>query len=157
MKTPRLADFDPNPKAPELASPLEDMPAIEQPREMPLEPREVSAVQAVPAAPGTSLFVEEDHVDMPTPSPAPPINQSPDAFQSARTEERPPVLSSVRPSVRVGKRTITRYSFEFYQDQIDSLRAFSLAEKRLGEQGSMSAMVREAIDAYLAKRHRLDE
>ena len=63
-------------------------------------------------------------------------------------------LPSVRPPVR---RTITRGAFELYQDQIESLRLFSLDEKARGEKGSMSEMVREAIDAYLAKRHRTED
>lgn len=63
-------------------------------------------------------------------------------------------LSPARTGVR---RTITRYSFEFYQDQVERLQRFALDEKIRGEKGSMSEMVREAIDAYLAKRYRLDE
>ena len=66
----------------------------------------------------------------------------------------PPVSPPARTPVR---RTITRYAFEFFQDQIESLRTFSLEEKTRGEKGSMSEMVREAIDAYLAKRHRLND
>jgi len=55
-----------------------------------------------------------------------------------------------------GKRTITRYAFEFFQDQIESLRQFSLDEKLRGEKGSMSEMVREAVDMYIAKRKNRD-
>lgn len=50
------------------------------------------------------------------------------------------------------QRSITRYAFEFYQDQLDLLRRISLEEKMQGEKGSMSEMVREALDDYLAKR-----
>ncbi len=80
----------------------------------------------------------------PAPSPAPlphkpaPEHQ-PDTF--VRTNARTPV-----------RRAITRYAFEFYQDQIESLRTMSLAEKQRGEKGSMSEMVREALDMYIAKR-----
>ena len=49
------------------------------------------------------------------------------------------------------KRIITRNSFEVFEDQMDSLRDRSYQEKRAGKIGSMSAMVREAIDAYLKK------
>ena len=55
-----------------------------------------------------------------------------------------------------GKRTITRYAFEFFQDQIESLRQFSLDEKLRGEKGSMSEMVREAVDMYISKRKNRD-
>jgi hypothetical protein len=51
-----------------------------------------------------------------------------------------------------GKRIITRNSFEIYEDQMDSLRKISYQEKIEGKLGSMSSMVREAIDNYLQKR-----
>ena len=51
-----------------------------------------------------------------------------------------------------GKRIITRNSFEIYEDQIDSLSKFTFQEKMDGKLGSMSGMVREAIDNYLLKR-----
>ena len=64
----------------------------------------------------------------------------------------------VRPSVRTPvRRTITRYAFEFFQDQIENLRRFSLEEKTRGEKGSMSQMIREAVDAYIARRNRIEQ
>jgi hypothetical protein len=51
-----------------------------------------------------------------------------------------------------GKRIITRNSFEIYEDQMGSLRTLSYQEKMEGKLGSMSGMVREAIDDYLRKR-----
>jgi hypothetical protein len=51
-----------------------------------------------------------------------------------------------------GRRTTTRYPFELYQDQVDTLKTLSLEEKAIGEKGSMSQMVRDALDEYLAKR-----
>ena len=62
---------------------------------------------------------------------------------------RPNAPSPVRPN---GKRIITRNSFEIYEDQMDSLRKLSFQEKMEGRLGSMSNMVREAIDEYLLKR-----
>ena len=53
-----------------------------------------------------------------------------------------------------GKRIITRNSFEIYEDQMDSLRRCAYEEKMEGKIGSMSRMVREAIDTYLAQRQR---
>ena len=64
--------------------------------------------------------------------------------------ERVNARTPVRPS---GKRIITRNSFEIYEDQMDSLRKLSLEEKMEGNLGSMSQMVREAIDTYLKTRH----
>jgi hypothetical protein len=60
--------------------------------------------------------------------------------------ERVNTRTPVRPN---GKRIITRNSFEIYEDQMDSLRKRSLQEKMEGKLGSMSQMVRDAIDTYL--------
>ncbi len=64
------------------------------------------------------------------------------------TVERP----SVRPSVRVEQRVLKRHPFEFYHDQLDALKQLSLTDQIAGGRGNMSEMVREALDAYLAKR-----
>jgi hypothetical protein len=69
--------------------------------------------------------------------------------------ENIPVRTPVRPPTR---RSITRYAFEFYQDQVETLRKAALAQKMMGEEGSMSKMVREALDAYITERlSRADE
>src|SRR3712207_461220 len=65
---------------------------------------------------------------------------------AAALPERPSGRSTVRAN---GKRIITRNSFEIYEDQMDSLRERSFQDKRRGGLGSMSAMVRDAIDDYL--------
>jgi hypothetical protein len=62
------------------------------------------------------------------------------------TYERANARTPVRPS---GKRIITRNSFEIYEDQMNSLRKLSLEEKMDGKLGSMSSMVRDALDFYL--------
>jgi hypothetical protein len=126
MKNPRVSDFDPsNKKAVELASPLDGMPQIEKPQP--------------PIDQGLSVK---------------PDNAIP--FSSPRQENNQPYHSTiVRPSVRTPvRRTTTRYAFEFYHDQVENLRRFSLEEKSRGEKGSMSQMIREALDAYIAKRKR---
>jgi hypothetical protein len=58
----------------------------------------------------------------------------------------------VRPYGRTGQRATTRYPFEFFQDQVETLRRLSLEEKSRGEKGSMSQMARDALDMYIAKR-----
>jgi hypothetical protein len=61
-----------------------------------------------------------------------------------------PERSNARTPVRpFGKRIITRNSFEIYEDQMDALRKRSFQEKMEGKLGSMSQMVRDAIDSYL--------
>ncbi len=57
-----------------------------------------------------------------------------------------------RPSVRTPVRIIKRHPFELYQDQIERLKRISLEDQFQGGKGSMSEMVREAIDDYIAKR-----
>ena len=83
----------------------------------------------------------------PTPLPEESINQ--ERQSSTTIPERVNARTPVRPN---GKRIITRNSFEIYEDQMDSLRKLSLQEKMEGKLGSMSQMVREAIDEYLLKK-----
>lgn len=52
-----------------------------------------------------------------------------------------------------GKRKIkSRHAFDIYEDQVEELQRLSLEDRMRGGTGSMSAMVREAIDDYIAKR-----
>lgn len=51
-----------------------------------------------------------------------------------------------------GRRTITRYAFEIYQDQVEAFRRFALEDKLHGGKGSMSEMVRAALDSYIANK-----
>ncbi|MFD3473041.1 hypothetical protein ACFWWM_43390 [Streptomyces sp. NPDC058682] len=70
-------------------------------------------------------------------------------------KQGPPDRPNDRPTVREdSRRIITRNSFETYEDQMDSLREIAYLEKREGKVGSMSAMVREAIDDFLVKKKR---
>ena len=107
MKTPRVHDFDPNAKVPELGSPMDNLPAIQKPK----------LIQE-------TTVIPPERANAPTPE---------------------------RRSVR---RIITRNSFEIYEDQMDALRRYSFEEKLQGGMGSMSKMVREAIDQYLQKKKR---
>ena len=68
--------------------------------------------------------------------------------QPVRPDGRTPVLP-----VR-GRRTMRRHPFEIYDDQYQTLRTISLEEKLQGGIGSMSAMVRNAIDAFIEKRRK---
>src|SRR3954453_3089802 len=82
-------------------------------------------------------------VSVPRSSPQPRPSQTMTERSNARTVERPN-----------GKRIITRNSFEIYEDQMDDLRERAFEEKRQGKIGSMSAMVRDAIDQYLRRSHK---
>lgn len=68
---------------------------------------------------------------------------------SQEPNARSPERSSARTPVRdVAKRAISRNSFEIYEDQMEFLRKLSFRDKMEGKPGSMTAVVREAIDAY---------
>ena len=144
MKQPRVIDFDPNATTvPVLGSPLDQLPTIERPRLAPAtdgtdgyevaardasrESEPPQAVQAVPV-PGS----------MPVPL-VPPV-QSVQSVPLGR-------------GVPLRRRPIKqRHPFDIYADQLDTLRDLALEERKLGGMGSMSAMVREALDDFIAKR-----
>ena len=51
-----------------------------------------------------------------------------------------------------GRRKIkSRHAFDIYEDQLEELQKLSLEDRMRGGAGSMSAMVREALDDYIAK------
>ena len=102
---------------------------------------------------GGSAFFPGYQKPQVSPTP-PPVVPSPQVeTQPIQVKPPEPERSNARPPERVkGKRIITRNSFETYEDQMDSLRRLAYREKMEGKIGSMSAMVREAIDEYLEKR-----
>jgi len=73
----------------------------------------------------------------------------PRGSRGERKEEAAP--SPVRSYVRTSVRKKTRWPFEIYQDQLDDFQQLSLDAKIRGERGSMSEMIREALDDYLRK------
>lgn len=83
-----------------------------------------------------------------TPVPA-EVSEQPGGGANARSVERSNGRTPVRDTT---KRIVTRNSFEIYEDQMDSLRKLSFQEKMKGAIGSMSAMVRDAIDVYLKEQ-----
>lgn len=98
----------------------------------------------------------ETSIDSPTPPPVDEESKSADSNIKGLVIQTKPQMTE-RANVRTyqrpnGKRIITRNSFEIYEDQMDSLRKLSIQEKMEGKLGSMSKMVREAIDAYLQKK-----
>ena len=88
-------------------------------------------------------------------SPAPPV-AAPEPQLSEQSGEKANDRSVGRSFARTpvrnpakSKRIITRNSFEIYEDQMEALRKRSFQEKLAGKVGSMSAMVRAALDTYL--------
>jgi hypothetical protein len=69
------------------------------------------------------------------------------AAPSSLTDE---VSPTIYPSAKPKKREIKRRQpLDVYQDQVDLLKKLSLRDQMNGEIGSMSRMVREALDNYL--------
>lgn len=66
-----------------------------------------------------------------------------------RTENRSEIRSENRTANLPLKRRTKRYSFEFYDDQIDRLKELKVKAEGDGESLSLSEMVRAALDEYL--------
>ena len=92
--------------------------------------------------------------------PAPVQEEASSIIHPAREEEdahvRTPspltsgqLAQSITPSL---KRAFVRRTFDFYEEQIAYLKQESLREQLEGKEGSMNAMVREAIDDWIKKR-----
>jgi hypothetical protein len=57
-----------------------------------------------------------------------------------------------RSQVAKQARPLVRRTFDFYEDQIEYLTTASLQARLAGRGGSMNAMIREAIDLYMAQK-----
>jgi hypothetical protein len=75
------------------------------------------------------------------------------------TAGAPPVIKSPvtspqpqQPAQHSAKRPYVRRTFDFYEEQVAYLKQESLHEQLDGKEGSMNAMVREAIDDWIKKR-----
>src|SRR4051812_41432201 len=102
----------------------------------------------------SAFFPSYKKNDSPTPQVAEvPVTIAPQN-QQQQSDQPTPERANARTPVRSNtKRIITRNSFEIYEDQMDSLRELAYREKREGRIGSMSAMVREAVDSYLKENN----
>jgi hypothetical protein len=66
-----------------------------------------------------------------------------------RTEEHPEIRPELRSVKLPIKRRTKRYSFEFYDDQIQQIRLIKIQTEMNGETIAMSEIVRQALDQYL--------
>jgi hypothetical protein len=123
MRDPRPQDFDPNPK-----------PAI--------KPEQVNLSDLSPIKPKPVQ---------------PPENQN--SSDTERFSERKNERHSVRNNERSEKRSLKfpvkrgtkRYSFEFYLDQIATLKRMRAKAEIAGESINLSEVIRTALDEYLEK------
>src|SRR5690242_5655982 len=79
------------------------------------------------------------------PEPTQPSEQVPAPDRVDRGDREVQVAQPKRRKIK------PRHSFDVYEDQVDTLQQLALADRMRGGAGSMSAMVREALDEYIAK------
>jgi len=82
-----------------------------------------------------------------------PVIQKPNSVQTeAKATPVPPVrVVPPIPHAPSRKRIMKqRHPFDIYQDQYESLKHLATEDRKEGGIGSMSAMVREALDTYIA-------
>ncbi len=96
------------------------------------------AEPAAEPAPGRPA-VAPGQAATPPPPPVPPVRVVPPV----------PPGRDVPPAKRIMKQ---RHPFDIYQDQYESLQHIALEERKQGGVGSMSAMVREALDRIIAEK-----
>ena len=91
---------------------------------------------------------------LPTPLPEKPNSQelrtNPVAtdLPTARPSDEPTYRPDYRPTA---KGVLVRRGFEWREDQLRALKKLSIKDQMEGKPGSMSQMVRDALDAYLKK------
>ncbi len=91
----------------------------------------------------------------PPEAPVPPQEQ-PYQTLPGRPNDRPDDggLRTAPPVGPSGRRIIHRHPFEVFTDQVARLKKLAYEEALAGGNGSMSRMVRDAIDAYLQQHER---
>jgi hypothetical protein len=97
----------------------------------------------------------QPHKPSPASRPATPERQEEQATRlpSDRATARPDGEATYRPDDRpTGKGILVRRGFEWREDQLRALKKLSLQEQLAGKPGSMSQMVRDALDDYLKRR-----
>lgn len=146
MKTPRVTDFDLNAEVPALGSPLDGLPVIQRPT----PPGEANAQATYTASAAAHAPTPAVDVSVPVARPVPPVPPEPVVPPVLPVPLVPPLQSRVAMRRPIKQ----RHPFDIYADQLESLRQLAVEDRKQGGLGSMSAMVREALDAFLAKRIR---
>jgi hypothetical protein len=102
--------------------------------------------------PGYKGSEPEEPAAPPSPAPEPrrELSAAPRTQARKSNGRRETALSPL--SVSQEKRPLIRRTFDLYEDQLNYLTKESLQERLAGKEGSMNAMVREAIDEWIAKR-----
>ena len=79
------------------------------------------------------------------------------AIEKPKPAVKPPALGRPAYQTQAGsdsprRKIKPRHPFDIYEDQLEELRKLSMEDRMQGGYGSMSAMVREALDAYIATK-----
>ena len=93
--------------------------------------------------------------ETPSSLPEKPVRQEeqPNGAITNRATARPDDEATYRPDDQLtGKGILVRRGFEWREDQLRALKKLSLKEQLEGKPGSMSQMVRDALDEYLKRR-----
>ncbi len=85
----------------------------------------------------------------------PAIEKPHPALSGAPTDDTrtvvPPV-GGLLPDRGARRKIKSRQPYDIYEDQAETLKKLSIEDRMSGGMGSMSAMVREALDDYIAKK-----
>jgi hypothetical protein len=102
------------------------------------------------------VSVKEQSASLRTPTHSPPPLSEKSVVQEAQdTDDKQRGTPYPAPPLETNKRPVKpRHGFDIYWDQYEALVKWSNEEKLQGGTGSMSAMAREALDDYIAKRKR---
>jgi hypothetical protein len=101
-----------------------------------------------------SVFFRKPSQTGSTPAPSSSVSAAPAGGEPLPVRPVLPVRGGP-PHQRPGKRLMKqRHPFDIYRDQYDSLQELSLADRKQGGMGSMSAMVRQALDEFIIKKRR---
>jgi hypothetical protein len=141
MKTPRVKDFDPDAKVPTLKSSMDNMPLIGKPKKV------------------LSLTTSDNNQsDIPLSQPNQYTSQRP-LTNVEQMEVKPQgsqgsreVIAPYSSTASSGKRAFIKRTFDIFEDQLGYLTKESLQDRLAGKEGSMNAMIREAIDDWIKKR-----
>ena len=104
--------------------------------------------------------LEQKLFQQPSPEPASSFPAPENHDDQASVEPQKKAAASGKPIVKQEKRAafaartrpFIRRTFDFYEDQITYLTRESLQERLAGNDVSMNAMIREAIDDWIKKR-----
>jgi hypothetical protein len=95
----------------------------------------------------------EQSKELPQQSSPPPLLEKPIVRREQKKADKQNSSPATVPHSDTQKRPVKpRHGFDIYWDQYEALVKWSNEEKLQGGTGSMSRMVREALDDYIAKR-----